>query len=75
MNHLSERPFRFGIFDHMDDAGIGMARQFADRLDLAELCIVRDSFATTSRNTTAHRTEWPHRQICFCRHSHNAREE
>jgi alkanesulfonate monooxygenase SsuD/methylene tetrahydromethanopterin reductase-like flavin-dependent oxidoreductase (luciferase family) len=38
MNNLSERPLRFGIFDHMDDAGIGMARQFADRLDLVELC-------------------------------------
>jgi alkanesulfonate monooxygenase SsuD/methylene tetrahydromethanopterin reductase-like flavin-dependent oxidoreductase (luciferase family) len=38
MNDVTDRQLRFGIFDHMDDAGIGMARQFADRLDLAELC-------------------------------------
>lgn len=34
----ADLPIRFGIFDHMDDAGIGMARQFTERLDLAELC-------------------------------------
>jgi alkanesulfonate monooxygenase SsuD/methylene tetrahydromethanopterin reductase-like flavin-dependent oxidoreductase (luciferase family) len=38
MNDLADPPLRFGIFDHMDDAGIGMARQFTERLDLAELC-------------------------------------
>ncbi len=29
---------KFGIFDHLDDAGIGTARQYEERLRLAEAC-------------------------------------
>ena len=33
MQHLM-----FGVFDHMDDAGRGLARQFEERLQIAEAC-------------------------------------
>jgi alkanesulfonate monooxygenase SsuD/methylene tetrahydromethanopterin reductase-like flavin-dependent oxidoreductase (luciferase family) len=29
---------KFGVFDHMDDAGRGLARQYEERLQLAEAC-------------------------------------
>ncbi|WP_458098227.1 LLM class flavin-dependent oxidoreductase [Roseomonas sp. WA12] len=29
---------QFGIFDHLDDSGLGHARQYEDRLQLAETC-------------------------------------
>jgi alkanesulfonate monooxygenase SsuD/methylene tetrahydromethanopterin reductase-like flavin-dependent oxidoreductase (luciferase family) len=29
---------KFGLFDHMDDAGRGLARQYEERLQLAEAC-------------------------------------
>jgi alkanesulfonate monooxygenase SsuD/methylene tetrahydromethanopterin reductase-like flavin-dependent oxidoreductase (luciferase family) len=32
------QPLMFGVFDHMDDAGRGLARQFEERLQLAEAC-------------------------------------
>lgn len=32
------QPLKFGVFDHMDDAGRGLARQYEERLRLAEAC-------------------------------------
>ena len=34
------QPLKFGVFDHMDDAGRGLARQYEERLRLAEVCEV-----------------------------------
>jgi alkanesulfonate monooxygenase SsuD/methylene tetrahydromethanopterin reductase-like flavin-dependent oxidoreductase (luciferase family) len=32
------QPLKFGLFDHMDDAGHGLAKQYEERLQLAEAC-------------------------------------
>jgi alkanesulfonate monooxygenase SsuD/methylene tetrahydromethanopterin reductase-like flavin-dependent oxidoreductase (luciferase family) len=32
------QPLKFGVFDHMDDAGRGLASQYEERLRLAEAC-------------------------------------
>lgn len=34
----SVQSLKFGVFDHMDDSGHGLARQYAERLQLAEAC-------------------------------------
>jgi alkanesulfonate monooxygenase SsuD/methylene tetrahydromethanopterin reductase-like flavin-dependent oxidoreductase (luciferase family) len=34
----ADTPFKFGIFDHLDDAGIGFARQYRERLAFVEAC-------------------------------------
>jgi alkanesulfonate monooxygenase SsuD/methylene tetrahydromethanopterin reductase-like flavin-dependent oxidoreductase (luciferase family) len=38
MHRKTMQPLKFGVFDHMDDAGHGLARQYEERLRLAEAC-------------------------------------
>jgi alkanesulfonate monooxygenase SsuD/methylene tetrahydromethanopterin reductase-like flavin-dependent oxidoreductase (luciferase family) len=38
MNDVATPDVKFGIFDHLDDSGIGHAQQYGDRLLLAEAC-------------------------------------
>src|SRR5260370_37797289 len=38
MDRKTMQALKFGVFDHMDDAGHGLARQFEERLQLAEAC-------------------------------------
>jgi alkanesulfonate monooxygenase SsuD/methylene tetrahydromethanopterin reductase-like flavin-dependent oxidoreductase (luciferase family) len=38
MNRKTMQSLKFGVFDHMDDAGCGLAKQYEERLQLAEAC-------------------------------------
>jgi hypothetical protein len=38
MHRKTMQPLKFGVFDYMDDAGHGLARQYEERLRLAEAC-------------------------------------
>ena len=56
---------KFGVFDHMDDAGVPLAQLYADRLRLSKPTIAPASTAITSPSTMRRRSAWRPRPALF----------
>jgi hypothetical protein len=63
---------KFGVFDHMDDAGLPLGQLYADRLRLVEAYDRAGLRGTTSPNTIRRRWAVPPRPGCSSRRRRSA---